>query len=41
MYRTAIAYLDSLHDPAVEPLRAELTALERRLADEDRAERLH
>jgi hypothetical protein len=41
MYRTAIAYLDSLRDPAVEPLRAELTALERRLADEDRAERLH
>jgi hypothetical protein len=41
MYRTAIAYLDSLRDPAVQPLRAELTALESRLADEDRAERLH
>jgi hypothetical protein len=41
MYRTAISYLDSLRDPAVQPLRAELTALESRLADEDRAERLH
>lgn len=41
MYRTAIAYLDSLRDPAVEPLRAELTALERRLADDEGAERLH
>ena len=41
MYRTAIAYLDSLHDPAVQPLRAELTALESRLADEQRAGRLH
>jgi hypothetical protein len=41
MYRTAIAYLDSLRDPAVQPLRAELTALESRLAHEERAERLH
>ena len=41
MYRTAIAYLDSLRDPAVEPLRAQLTALERRLAAEEDAERLH
>jgi hypothetical protein len=41
MYRTAIAYLDSLHDPAVEPLRAELTALEHRLAAEEDSERLH
>jgi hypothetical protein len=41
MYRTAIAYLDSLRDPAVRPLRAELTALESRLADQERAERLH
>jgi hypothetical protein len=41
MYRTAIAYLDSLRDPAVQPLRAELTALESRLADAERAERLH
>jgi hypothetical protein len=41
MYRTAIAYLDSLRDSAVQPLRAELTALERRLSDEERDERLH
>jgi hypothetical protein len=41
MYRTAIAYLDSLRDPAVQSLRAELTALERRLNDEERPERLH
>jgi hypothetical protein len=41
MYRTAIAYLDSLRDSAVQPLRAELTALERRLSDEQRDERLH
>jgi hypothetical protein len=34
MYRTAIDYLDSLQDPAVRPLRRELTALERRLIDE-------
>jgi hypothetical protein len=34
MYRAAIAYLDSLRDPAVRPLRRELTALQRRLADQ-------
>ena len=36
MYRTAIEYLDSLRDPAVRPLRRELTALERQLLDEQR-----
>jgi hypothetical protein len=41
MYRTAIEYLDSLHDPAVQPLRAELSMLERRLAGDESAERLH
>jgi hypothetical protein len=34
MYRTAIAYLDSLRDPALRPLRRELTDLQRRLIDE-------
>jgi hypothetical protein len=37
MYRSAISYLDSLHDPAVEPLRRELTALQRRLVAEQHA----
>jgi hypothetical protein len=34
MYRIAIAYLDSLRDPALRPLRLELTDLQRRLLDE-------
>jgi hypothetical protein len=41
MYRTAIDYLDSLRDPAVSPLRRELTALERRLIDEQARTRPH
>jgi hypothetical protein len=37
MYRTAISYLDSLRDPAVQPLRRELRALQYKLAAEHRA----
>jgi hypothetical protein len=36
MYRAAIAYLDTLDDPAVGPLRRELADLQRRLVDEQR-----
>ena len=34
MYRTAIAHLESLHDPAVAPLKRELEALLRFAASE-------
>jgi len=37
MCRAAISYLDSLHDPAVRPLRQELSRLQRRLADQGHA----
>lgn len=37
MYRTALSYLDSVRDSALEPLREELTALQQRLAAEQRS----